>query len=86
MLHDNYTTIHGAPHNNLCALINEKVNQVMPIVEGSRVVVVSGEYGVGRHGRVKWLKHAGPEKWQRGALVEMDGPRMVSRDRRERAT
>ena len=45
----------------------------MPIVEGSRVVVVSGEYGVGQHGRVKWLYHAGPENWQRGALVEMDG-------------
>ena len=45
----------------------------MPIVEGSRVVVVSGEYGVGQRGRVKFLYHAGPEDWQRGALVEMDG-------------
>ena len=45
----------------------------MPIVEGSRVVVVSGEYGVGKRGTVKFMKHAGPEEWQRGALVEMDG-------------
>ena len=45
----------------------------MTIVEGSRVVVVSGDYGVGQHGRVKWLYDAGPENWQRGALVEIDG-------------
>ena len=49
----------------------------MPIVQGSRVVVVSGECGVGRHGRVKWLKHAGPDKWQRGAL---DGKATRDRD------
>ena len=46
---------------------------MMPIVEGSRVVVVSGEYGIGKHGKVKCMMHAGPEQWQRGALVEMDG-------------
>ena len=45
----------------------------MSITAGSRVVVVSGEYGVGQRGKVKHLKHAGPEKWQHGALVEMDG-------------
>ena len=45
----------------------------MPIVQGTRVVVVSGEYGVGQHGKVKYLKHAGPAEWQHGALVEMDG-------------
>ena len=56
----------------------------MPIVEGSRVVVVSGEYGVGQHGRVKWLHHAGPENWQRGALVEMDGGWFPGIDVRER--
>ena len=56
----------------------------MTIVVGSRVVVVSGEYGVGKHGKVKWLKHAGPEKWQRGALVEMDDGWFPGIDIRER--
>ena len=60
------------------------VNRTMPIVEGSRVVVISGEYGVGRHGRVKWLCHAGPDNWQRGALVEMDGGWFPAIDTRER--
>ena len=56
------------------------------IIPGSRVVVVSGEYGVGRHGKVKWLKHAGPQKWQHGALIEMDGgwfPGINVRERQE---
>ena len=56
----------------------------MPITVGSRVVVVSGEHGVGQRGKVKHLKHAGPEKWQRGALVEMDGGWFPGVDLRER--
>ena len=56
----------------------------MPITVGSRVVVVSGEYGVGKRGKVKHLHHAGPEKWQRGALVEMDGGWFPGIDVRER--
>ena len=56
----------------------------MPIVEGSRMIVISGECGVGRHGRVKWLCHAGPDNWQRGALVEMDGGWFPAIDTRER--
>ena len=56
------------------------------IITGSRVVVVSGQYGVGHHGVVKYLKHAGPEKWQQGALVEIDNgwfPEVHLRERRD---
>ena len=40
-------------------------------IEGRRVKVVSGDYGVGRYGRVK-CRYDSPMSGRSGAFVEMD--------------